>query len=151
MGMMNLLTSRLVSVLFVAIAALALPERVAAQAVPHFASGGAQFVSQNDFVGGGHATHLGRYTEVGRVSFTPTRNPVVLAVSGWATYTAANGDELRGLLSGELNTLTGSITATVIYVGGTGRFLDATGSSTLSGQMLGGGAVTVAVAGSIDY
>jgi hypothetical protein len=142
---------RFVTTLLAAIAVLALSGRASAQAVPHFAKGGAQFINQNDFVGSGRATHLGAYTEVGNVTFTPTRNPVVLAVNGWATYTAANGDELRALLRGELNTSTGVVTATVTYVRGTDRFVSASGSSTLAGQVLGGGAIRVTVAGSLDF
>lgn len=146
--MVNL--SRLL-LLLVATALLSFSSFASAQTVPHIASGSAQFVSQNDFVGTGHATHLGHYTEVGNVSFAPTSNPAVLAVNGSAIYTAANGAELHAVLSGELNTQTGAITAIVTYVGGTGRFADATGSSSLSGQMLGGGAVRVAVVGNINY
>ena len=134
--MVNLV--RLLLSLLVATVLLSFSSIAPAQAVPYRASGGAQFVNQNDFVGTGHATHLGHYTETGNVSFTPTGNPVVLAVNGWAIYVAANGDQLHAVLSGELNTQTGAITATVRYVGGTGRFDDATGSSKLSGQMLGG-------------
>ena len=143
--------SRLASLLFVALMVLAPPGRASAHAVPYFASGAAQFVTENDFVGAGHATHLGHYTEVGSVSFAPTGNPDVLAVDGWTIYTAADGDELHALVSGELDTSTGSITVTVTYDGGTGRFADASGTSSLVGQMLGGGAASVAVTGSIDY
>jgi len=143
--------SRLVPVLLAALALLALPGRASAQAVPHHAKGSAQFISDNDFVGTGRATHLGLYTEVGHVSFAPTSNPAVLAVTGWIIYVAANGDELHATVSGALDTSTGAITATVTYVGGTGRFVDASGSSSLTGQMLGGGAVRVAVAGTIDF
>lgn len=119
--------------------------------MPYSARGSAQFVSQTDFVGTGRAAHLGLYTEVGHVEFTPTANPAVLAVNGWAIYTAANGNELHAILGGELDTSTGAITATVTYVGGSGRFVHASGSSSLTGQMLGGGAVRIAVAGNIDY
>ena len=143
--------SRLVTIVFVAIAGLGLPGHAAAQAVPHFSRGDAQFTSPNDFVGSGHATHLGSYTEVGHVTFAPTTNPNVLAVTGVAVYTAANGDELHAVLSGELNLLTGAVTATVTYDGGTGRFALASGSASLIGQMLGGGAITVTVSGIIDY
>lgn len=142
---------RRLSTLAFAATMFVLSAKVSAQAVPHFAAGSAQFVSQTDFVGTGRATHLGRYTEIGSVTFSPTRDPAVLAISGANVYTAANGDELYGLLSGELDTSTGAITATVTYVGGTGRFAAASGSSRLTGQMLGGGAVSIAVAGSISY
>jgi hypothetical protein len=50
-----------------------------------------------------------------------------------------------------LNRATGAITATVTYVGGTGRFTNATGVSSLVGQMLPNGTITVAVNGSINY
>jgi len=73
----------------------------------------------------------------------------VLAVTGATIYIAANGDELHAAVSGELDTSTGAITVTVTYVGGSGRFVAASGSSSLTGQMLGGGALRVAVAGNI--
>ena len=109
-------------------------------------------VRQPDGVRGlGEATHLGRYSEAGAVSFTPTSDPAVLHVEGSIVYTAANGDELRASVSGELNAATGEVVATVSYVGGTGRFVAATGSSRLSGQLGPGGAISVTVSGSIDY
>ncbi len=85
------------------------------------------------------------------VVFAPTTNPIVLAVTGQAVYTAANGDELHATLRGELDTLTGAIAVTVTYVGGTGRFATASGSAALAGQMLGGGAVSIPVAGGIRF
>lgn len=142
---------RLATVLALALATFALPDRASANPVPHLARGAAQFVGPNDFVGSGNATHLGQYSEVGHVDFAPTGDPVVLAVNGWAHYTAANGDQLYALLAGTLNVSTGQIAVTVTYAGGTGRFAAATGSSNLAGQMLGGGAATVVVAGNIDY
>lgn len=148
---MNRFFSRLVTALFLVIPVAAQPGSATAHAVPYFASGTAQFVSPTDFVGSGHATHLGTYTEVGSVAFAPTGNPDVLAVTGAITYRAANGHLLHAVLVGELNTSTGAIAATVTYVGGTGRFAKASGSSALAGQMLGGGAVTIAVAGRISY
>ncbi|MFO0848292.1 MAG: hypothetical protein U0871_07020 [Gemmataceae bacterium] len=118
---------------------------------PYHARGTAQFVSPTDFVGSGHATHLGRYTEVGSAQFSPTADPTVLAIDAWSVYTAANGDQLYAVITGELNGLTGAITATVTYVGGTGRFDDAGGSAALKGQILPDGTIAVAVSGTIDY
>src|SRR5206468_2008607 len=98
-----------------------------------------------------NATHLGRYDEVGSAQFSPTADPTVFQVDAWAIYTAANGDQLYAVVSGYLHGLTGSITATVTYVGGTGRFTDASGTATLSAQLLPGGSIEVAIKGTIDY
>jgi hypothetical protein len=139
------------SVACVLISALLLADRAAAESRPYSSRGTAQFVSQTEFVGSGEATHLGRYSEAGAVSFTPTGDPAVLHVEGSIVYTAANGDELHANISGELNAATGAVAARVSYVGGTGRFARATGSSGLSGQLGAGGAISVSVSGSIDY
>jgi hypothetical protein len=128
---------------------LAAPAQAAER--PHVSRGTAQFVNANDFVGVGNATHLGRYDEVGSAKFSPTADPTVLQVDAWATYTAANGDQLYAVITGHLNGVTGVITATATYVGGTGRFADASGTATLSGQLLPGGLIQVAVNGTIDY
>ena len=75
----------------------------------------------------------------------------MLQLDAASTYTAPNGDQLRATFTGQLNSLTGVITATVTYVGGTGRFADATGAATLAGQLLPGGSIQVAVDGTINY
>ena len=134
-----------------AFAVLALSASSQAEDRPHKSGGTAQFVNPNDFVGSGRATHLGRYTEVGSAQFSPTADPTVFRIDAWSVYTAANGDQLYAVFTGQLDGLTGAITATGTYVGGTGRFDDASGSATLSGQMLPGGTISVSVAGTIDY
>jgi hypothetical protein len=118
---------------------------------PHISHGTAQFTSETTFVGAGIATHLGLYSEMGSVQFSPTADPAVLQLNAASTYTAANGDELHATFTGELNGLTGVITATATYVGGTGRFANATGTATLSGQLLPGGAIDVSVQGTLNY
>jgi hypothetical protein len=118
---------------------------------PYAARGTAQFTSGTDFEGAGTATHLGLYEEEGVAVFSPTRDPVVLQVDAEVIYTAANGDELHAVISGTLNGLTGVVTATVTYVGGTGRFADASGSGALSGQLYPDGSIDVVVEGTIDY
>jgi hypothetical protein len=148
---MNRYASRLISVVCAVISLMALSDRASAAVRPYSASGTAQFVSPNDFVGAGYATHLGLYVEVGNVSFSPTGNPAVLHVDGSIVYTAASGDELHAVVTGELNGLTGAIAATVSYVGGTGRFATASSSAILAGQLLPGGAISVRVNGTIDY
>ena len=118
---------------------------------PHNSRGTAQFVNANDFVGTGKATHLGRYNEVGSAHFSPTADPTVFQIDAWSIYTAANGDQLFAVFTGNLNGLTGAITATATYVGGTGRFTDASGTAILTGQSLPGGTLTVSVEGTINY
>ena len=124
-----------------------------AQAVErrHVSHGTAHFVNANDFVGAGTASHLGLYDEVGHAEFSPTPDPTVFQVDASATYTAANGDQLYATFSGHLNGVTGVITATVTYTGGTGRFAHASGTATLAGQLLSDGSIEVAVQGTIDY
>jgi len=129
--------------------ALAAPARAAER--PHISRGTAQFVSASDFVGAGTATHLGLYDEVGSVQFSRTADPTVLHLEAQSVYTAADGDELYAVVTGQLNGVTGVIAATVTYVGGTGRFADATGTATLSGQLFPGGSIEVTVKGTIDY
>jgi hypothetical protein len=129
--------------------ALAAPADAAKRA--HHARGSAQFTNENAFVGSGVATHLGPYTEEGTAVFTPTADANVLSVNAAATYTAANGDQLYAVFTGQLNAATGVITATVTYVGGTGRFASASGTAILSAQLLPGGSIEVVVNGTIDY
>ncbi|MEK6702267.1 MAG: hypothetical protein AABZ53_08390, partial [Planctomycetota bacterium] len=93
----------------------------------------------------------GRYSEAGHVAFSPTSDPTVLHVDGSIVYTAANGHELHATVSGELNAVTGAITATVTYASGTGRFATAHGSANLAGQLGPQGTISVRVRGTIDY
>lgn len=142
---------RPVVVMLVAAGVLTVAARASAEERPHKLRGTAHFVSPTEFVGSGEATHLGRYAEAGSAQFTPTAVPGVLRVDARVVLTAADGDQLHETITGELDLRTGAITATVTYVGGTGRFADAGGSATLSGQMLPDGTIAVAVDGSIDY
>jgi hypothetical protein len=144
--------SRLVTLVVLATSTLSFAGHASAQARPHLASGFGQFAAnQSDFTGGGHATHLGTYTEIGNVTFAPTPTPGVFLVDGWSHYTAADGDQLYAAISGTVDFGTGAITATATYVGGTGRFANASGSSALLGQLLAGGALTITAVGSISY
>src|SRR5215203_5557655 len=99
---------------------LAIPAQAARRA--HISRGTAHFTGPNDFVGAGIATHLGHYQEQGHVVFSSTDSATVLHLEASAIYTASNGDRLYATFTGELNGVTGAITATVTYVGGTGRF-----------------------------
>ncbi len=145
------LSSRLLCIVCALISLTTFADNAAAAVRPYSASGAAQFISPTAFIGSGKATHLGRYSETGTVAFSPTANPAVLAVTGSIIYTAADGSELHAVVAGELNGLTGVITATVGYVGGTGRFANASGSAILAGQLLPDGTISVTVRGTIDY
>jgi hypothetical protein len=134
----------------VAASVLTVTTRASAAERPHVSRGTAQF-TPTGFVGTGYATHLGQYTEVGAITFGDPTGPTTVAITAWSTYTAASGDELHARFSGELNVVTGAITATVTYVGGTGRFDGASGSAALSGQLLPDGTIAVSVVGTIDY
>ena len=142
----------LFTVALVAVSVLALATPARAVERPYVSRGTAQFTATG-FVGTGTATYLGTYTEAGTpIQLTPTSDPTVFDAAASSTYTAANGDELRAVFIGQLNAATGVITATVTYVGGTGRFANASGTATLSGQLgPGGTSLEVAVKGTIDY
>ncbi len=80
--------------------------------------------------GWGIATHLGRYTiEFNAVVNQATRTPIVPAT---IVITAANGDTITAEGSGGQGTLVApgvlSIVEPATITGGTGRFVDATGS-----------------------
>src|SRR5437764_8104849 len=79
--------------------------------------------------GSGNATHLGLFTNTGKVSFTPdASNPTILHPTGGGVFTAANGDKLNFIIiSGALDLTTGIVTGDFAFTGGTGRFVNATG------------------------
>lgn len=72
----------------------------------------------------GQATQLGEFTRVEELLF----NPGTGAVSGTIVFTAANGDQLAGVVSGGFVSPT-TATGTYTFLGGTGRFKQATGSA----------------------
>lgn len=149
--MYSLSSPRALAVLLVAATALLLAAPARAGDRPYSSRGTAQFTGPTTFVGSGTATHLGRYREAGTVEFTPIDAGDVVGVVAHSTYTAANGDELRAVITGTLNTLSGAIVGTVTFTGGTGRFASASGGGDFTGQMLGGGALRAAINGSINY
>jgi hypothetical protein len=122
-----------------------------AEARPLAGRGTGQFVSPNDFVNVGEGTHLGRFHEVGSVEFEATGDPTVLSIEGSSVLTGANGEQLYTSFSGELDLLTGKVTASITYVGGTGRFADVNGTAELSGQLVDNGSFHVVVKGSLDF
>jgi hypothetical protein len=76
--------------------------------------------------------HLGRVT----LDATQTVNLISLAIANDGTYTAANGDVLHAPFTGVAtfnSDGSASFTGSEVYEGGTGRFSNASGSSSLSG------------------
>ena len=104
--------------------------------------------------GSGNATHLGMFTNTGKVSFTPdASNPNVLHPSGGGVFTAANGDKLNFvIISGALDLTTGIGTGDFAFAGGTGRFANASGhTSAVIQQNVVTGAYELTMVGNIDY
>ena len=104
--------------------------------------------------GSGNATHLGLFTNTGKVSFTPdATNPTILHPSGGGVFTAANGDKLNFVIvTGALDLTTGIGTGEFDFAGGTGRFANATGrTSGVIQQNVVTGAYELTLVGNIDY
>jgi hypothetical protein len=78
--------------------------------------------------GSGTATHLGQWTVTGNVKYTPDSNGV-LHSSGEAAISAANGDKLQVQIDGVLDPIAGIDHGVFYFVGGTGRFENASGSA----------------------
>lgn len=87
-------------------------------------------ISVRHLEGEGTASHLGRFTVV--ADFTV--NLVTLTGSGSVAFTAANGDVLTGTVTGVAVVSGGiaAVTETVTITGGTGRFVGATGTLTVT-------------------
>ena len=136
-------------VLFVAVGLVTFSSRASAEEREHRLRGTALLLD-GIVTGAGNATHLGNYTETGFASISG-ENPFALELEGCVILTAANGvDKLWEHVSGHLNFFTGEITATVTFMGGEGRFADASGSADLLGQV-GPDGISVVVEGKINY
>ena len=128
------------------------PNTAAAPTRPFQGSGAGSFVNGSlDFLARGVATHLGNFTHSGTLQLTPTADPSVFAISDRSEYTAANGDKLYAVLSATLDVLTGAVSGTDTWDGGTGRFADASGVVDISAQLLPDGSVTFSVVGNIAF
>jgi hypothetical protein len=120
----------------------------------HFRLDGSGTVVNGVLQGTGGATHLGLYAEAGTLSFTPDPNdPTRVLVVGEATFTAANGDELRGVITqASLDLTTGIAIGEFRFTGGTGRFEGASGTAGLTVlQNLITGAFEITANGRIDF
>ena len=86
-------------------------------------------------------THLGRATGLILQTVTPTSivgTTVFANIENFTTYTAANGDTLESTQvgTGTIDLVTGAVhfALTETFTGGTGRFVDASGSSEVKGN-----------------
>ena len=109
-----------------------------------------------DAVSSGTATHFGLCTIVARVNFSPDPNqPGRLVSSGTGTITSADGEKIQIEFNGGLvpnGDGTATDTAVFRFVGGTGRFAGATGSTNAIVQVnLVTGTFELTMVGNIDY
>lgn len=122
--------------------------------VAAFVTDGAGNIIGADVTGSGTGTHLGAFTNTGRIFFAPDpNNPARLLVTGEASFTAANGDKLNIVVEdGEQDVATFVGRGKFRFTGGTGRFENATGmvSYVVEQNLLTGG-YEITVVGSIDY
>lgn len=65
----------------------------------------------------GEASHLGKFTSVGEVVFTPGQQPGTLVGNGVVVLTAANGDLLVGVVTWDVSTVNGDSRTTSIHFG----------------------------------
>jgi hypothetical protein len=101
-------------------------------------------------IGTGHATHLGRFTLYRTATlYDPVGS--VFDVDGEATLVAADGDRLFSSIEGTLDAATGRGLLSYEWEGGTGRFEDATGSTTWRVVVNPDQTFSVVAEGVIDY
>lgn len=72
----------------------------------------------------GYASHLGRFSREEVLIL----NPATGTVTGTIVFTAANGDQLFGVVAGQFTSPT-TVAGTYTFTGGTGRFQNATGGA----------------------
>jgi hypothetical protein len=101
--------------------------------------------------GTGTATHLGKFTLRRTAKLTPSRDGGDATVEGEALLTAANGDLLKASITGTFNPATGAGVLIYQWQGGTGRFQNATGTSTWLVELYSDLTYDVVADGVIDY
>ncbi len=146
--------NRSINALILALAVLLLGSFPAQAGERPFRLNGAGTVANGVISASGQATHLGLFTETGELTLVPDpNNPTRLLASGSGTFTAANGDQLEALIEdGALDIATGEATGVFRFIGGTGRFADASGTGNfVISQNLVTGAFEITAVGTINY
>lgn len=111
-------------------------------------------VIAGDVTGSGNATHLGSFTNTGRVIFTPDPdNPTIVHPSGEGSFTAADGDKLKFRIeNASMDITTGLATGEFHFIGGTGRFANASGvTAAVVQQNFVTGGYELTMVGKIDF
>ena len=119
-----------------------------------FISDGAGHVIGANVTSSGTATHLGLWTSVGTLYLAPDpNNSTQLLAAGTGTITAADGDKIEFVLENSVLDVTTSISRGIFrFVGGTGRFAAATGTTDfVVVQNLVTGAFQLTAVGNIDF
>jgi len=119
-----------------------------------FLTDGAGNITGANVTASGNATHLGLWTTVGSLQFTPDpNNPGVILATGQGTIIAANGDNLDFVLENSaLNVVTGQANGNFRFTGGTGRFQNATGTAPyVVSQNLATGAFQLTAVGTLNF
>jgi hypothetical protein len=93
----------------------------------------------------GDATYLGRFSREEILLL----NPGTGTIAGTIVFTAANGDQLSGVVAGQFTSPT-TVAGTYTFTGGTGRFGNATGEADFSLDTADGIHFTVEFAGSLS-
>jgi hypothetical protein len=75
----------------------------------------------------GDATYLGRFSREELLLLDPGTG----SIAGTIVFTAANGDQLSGVVAGQFTSAT-TVAGTYVFTGGTGRFENATGAADFS-------------------
>jgi hypothetical protein len=96
-------------------------------------------------VGEGNATHLGKFTREEHILL----NPETGAFTGDVTFTAADGSQLTATLTGQFTSETTAV-GSYAFTGGTGRFIDTTGSADFSAALSDAVHFTVEFNGNFD-
>lgn len=111
-------------------------------------------VIAGDVTGSGNATHLGAFTNSGRVIFTPDpNNPTIVHPSGEGLFIAADGDKLTFVIeNASMDITTGLATGNFRFTGGTGRFANASGvTAAVVQQNFITGGYELTMVGKIDF
>jgi hypothetical protein len=144
------------SLVLITVLALGLVSATAAEERPFGARANGEFVILD---GGltvtieeiGFATHLGRYQAEGVFTFAGVNSDGTFHFTTSVTYTAANGDTLSTTGIADVDLLTGITVGQDTFVGGTGRFADATGSISFVSIATGPTTYHSTITGIIDY